>query len=195
MKKKSVSHDAFFNVRILIFVALFTISAIAMLFAVSGNERSRRTPHIGGIKRSAGAGTAQWVWQKPLPQGNPLNGVSFTDANIGTLVGEGGTILRTTDGGAHWTIQTSGYEGTGVSFAGVSFTDANIGMAAGANPSTGGAAVVRTTDGGNTWATKYTNPAALLFWLSFTHANTRTVVWVDFFFCGALIFKTPSWGV
>jgi photosystem II stability/assembly factor-like uncharacterized protein len=28
-----------------------------------------------------------------------LDGVSFTDANNGTVVGPGGTILRTTDGG------------------------------------------------------------------------------------------------
>ena len=31
-----------------------------------------------------------------------LLGVSFVDANTGTAVGEGGTILWTTDGGANW---------------------------------------------------------------------------------------------
>src|SRR5437667_403299 len=41
----------------------------------------------------------QWVWQNPLPQGNWLFGVSFTDANNGTGVGVYGTILRTTEGG------------------------------------------------------------------------------------------------
>jgi photosystem II stability/assembly factor-like uncharacterized protein len=40
-----------------------------------------------------------WFWQNPLPQGNPLYGVSFTDANNGTAVGEAGTILRKTNGG------------------------------------------------------------------------------------------------
>ena len=28
-----------------------------------------------------------WFWQNPLPQGNWLNDVSFTDANTGTAVG------------------------------------------------------------------------------------------------------------
>lgn len=28
-----------------------------------------------------------WFWQNPLPQGNPLYGISFTDANTGTAVG------------------------------------------------------------------------------------------------------------
>ena len=40
-----------------------------------------------------------WFWQNPLPQGNDLLAVSFTDANTGTAVGSGGTILRTTNGG------------------------------------------------------------------------------------------------
>jgi hypothetical protein len=46
-----------------------------------------------------GSDPSGWFWQNPLPQGNWLNGVSFTDANTGTAVGSGGTILRTTDGG------------------------------------------------------------------------------------------------
>ena len=37
-----------------------------------------------------------------------LSGVSFTDANTGTAVGDHGTILRTTNGGASWTAQSSG---------------------------------------------------------------------------------------
>src|SRR4029453_890875 len=112
MKKKSVSHSAFFNVRVLIFVAFFTSIASAVLFAVSAGGPTRRvetnpfglgfdptTARTGGIRGSAGApaGTGEWVWQKPLPQGNPLAAVSFTDSNNGTAVGEGGTILRTTD--------------------------------------------------------------------------------------------------
>ena len=187
MKKKSVSHSAFFNVRVLVFVALFTSIASAVLFAVSvggRNPRSKGTP----------AGAAQWVWQKPLPQGNPLNAVSFTDANNGTAVGEGGTVLRTTDGGSHWTIQTSGYEGTGIILLGVSFTDANTGMAGGANISTGNGAVIRTTDGGNTWLTKYSNPGALITGVSFTDANTGTVIGVDFNVGETLILRTTDGG-
>ena len=49
-----------------------------------------------------------WYWQNPLPQGNTLNGVFFTDANTGTAVGDVGTIIRTTNGGTNWTCQSSG---------------------------------------------------------------------------------------
>ena len=41
-----------------------------------------------------------WYWQNPLPQGYTLYGVFFTDANTGTAVGEYGTIIRTSNGGA-----------------------------------------------------------------------------------------------
>jgi hypothetical protein len=43
--------------------------------------------------------TQDWQWQNPLPQGNLLNSVYFTDANKGFVVGDAGTIIKTTDGG------------------------------------------------------------------------------------------------
>src|SRR6266567_567591 len=88
----------------------------------------------------------QWVWQNPLPQGNDLFGLSFTDANNGTAVGLHGTILRTTDGGQHWVIQSSG---TSNWLYGVSFVDANIGTAMGVNGT-----ILRTTDGGRHWVSQ-----------------------------------------
>ena len=57
-----------------------------------------------------------------------LLGVSFTDLNNGTAVGQDGTILRTTNGGANWEAQSSG---TTNEFTDVSFTDANTGIAVG----------------------------------------------------------------
>src|SRR5215212_8777760 len=55
-----------------------------------------------------GTSTSQWVWQNPVPTGNYLTGVDFTDSNNGTLVGIAGTIMHTSDGGLSWTIQSSG---------------------------------------------------------------------------------------
>ncbi len=78
-----------------------------------------------------------WFWQNPLPQGNPLLAVHFVNATTGTAVGDGGTILRTTDGGSSWVSQTSG---TSTTLFGVSFTDAMTGTAVG----TGGT-ILRTT--------------------------------------------------
>jgi photosystem II stability/assembly factor-like uncharacterized protein len=71
---------------------------------------------------------------------NRLLGVSFVDANHGTAVGVGGTIVRTTDGGATWVTQTSG---TTNNLRGVSFTDANNGTVVGEHGT-----ILRTTSGG-----------------------------------------------
>ena len=82
-------------------------------------------------KKSSIDTEAQWVWQNPLPQGNHLFAVSFVDANNGTAVGWSGTILRTSDGGQNWVIQSSGIYGTSIGLYGVSFNDANTGTAVG----------------------------------------------------------------
>jgi len=66
--------------------------------------------------------------------------VSFVDANTGTAVGDFGTILRTTDGGATWTLQISG---TTNNLWGVSLVDANIGTVVGYYGT-----ILRTTTGG-----------------------------------------------
>src|SRR6266568_5336372 len=110
----------------------------------------------------------RWVWQNPLPQGNDLFGLSFTDASNGTAVGLHGTIVRTTDGGRHWIVQPSG---TTNWLYGVSFVDANIGTAVGANGS-----ILRTTDGGRHWISQTSGTTNTLLAVSFTDANAGTAV-------------------
>ena len=47
-----------------------------------------------------------WVWQNPLPQGNPLYSIHFlADKERGFAVGADNTILATTDGGFTWRPQ------------------------------------------------------------------------------------------
>lgn len=49
-----------------------------------------------------GSSYTQWLWQNPLPQGNPLNDIAVIDSNIAYAVGYWGTIIKTTDGGFTW---------------------------------------------------------------------------------------------
>jgi photosystem II stability/assembly factor-like uncharacterized protein len=109
-----------------------------------------------------------WFWQNPLPQGNDLYAVLFADGNTGTAVGNGGTILRTTDGGATWERQTSG---TTSWLDGVSFTDANAGTAVGE-----AGTILRTTDGGALWERQTSGTTGRLSAVSFTDANAGTAV-------------------
>ena len=55
---------------------------------------------------------AQW-YQQSSGAINNFYGVSFSDFNNGTVVGENGTIIRTTNGGPNWTSQTSGTDFVG----------------------------------------------------------------------------------
>ena len=82
-----------------------------------------------------------WFWQNPLPQGNSLYDVHFTDANTGWAVGAEGTVLHTTDGGSTWTTQISGTRNWLVD---VHFTDATTGWAVGA-----WVTILHTTTGGS----------------------------------------------
>ena len=92
-----------------------------------------------------------------------LYGVSFSDANTGTAVGNTGTIVSTTNAGSTWSSQSSGLSDN---LIGVSFVSSTTGNAVGATST-----VLRTTNGGTNW----TNQASTSGWLnsvSFTDANT-----------------------
>lgn len=94
-------------------------------------------------KACSGSAATGWCWQRPLPQGNVINDTVFVDGLRGWAVGEAGTILATTDGGATWKAQASG---TRSSLVKVTFADAQVGWAAGSHGE-----MLRTLDGGATW--------------------------------------------
>jgi hypothetical protein len=95
-----------------------------------------------------------------------LKGVFFTDANNGVVVGDGGTILRTTNGGRTWTSQPSG---TTNHLYAVFFTDANTGFVAGQ-----AGTILRTTDAGTTWGGLSSGTQAPLWGISFAN-RTRGI--------------------
>ncbi|MCH7879201.1 MAG: hypothetical protein IH914_07805 [candidate division Zixibacteria bacterium] len=134
-----------------------------LLFALSACDSDNSTgPGSGQTQRTG------WYRQSPLPTGEFLFGVSFSDANTGTAVGTGGAILRTTDGGANWVSQTSG---TTEWLRGVSFSDANAGTAVGL-----AGTILRTTDGGANWVSQTSGTSQNLLGVSFSDANTGTAV-------------------
>lgn len=72
-----------------------------------------------------------------------LNGVYFTDRNMGWAVGEGGTVIHTSDGGDSWTKQESG---TTEQLNKIYFFDELTGWVAGNNN-----LVLYTENGGEQW--------------------------------------------
>ncbi|OYU81068.1 MAG: hypothetical protein CFE23_06120 [Flavobacterium sp. BFFFF1] len=83
---------------------------------------------------------AQWV-QKPSGTNDILTGVHFPSANVGFVVGIGGTILKTTDIGETWNTV---YSNANISLKSVYFINESVGFAVGNN-------ILKTIDGGNSW--------------------------------------------
>lgn len=91
-----------------------------------------------------GTGENGWVWQNPLPEGNPLYGITCPTATNCFAVGDGGTVVATT--GGSWTALTSG---TTKALRSISCINSTTCYAAGDN-----GAILKTTDSGTTWTSQ-----------------------------------------
>jgi photosystem II stability/assembly factor-like uncharacterized protein len=92
------------------------------------------------IMKTTNKGMSWYQTQAPF-YGEVYQSVSFVDSNVGWVVGNGGMIRKTTDGGETWQLQQSG---TSQNLFSVFFVTPQNGWAV-------GFASLRTTDGGNTW--------------------------------------------
>lgn len=105
------------------------------------------------------------------------NGVAFADATHGWIVGEGGVILATTNGGDTWTQQPSG---TTRKLTKICMLDAQRGWITGGWQDGSSYLVLRTTNGGATWQNQsfgsgcYSNEDVF-----FTDANNGWIVGQD----------------
>lgn len=99
-----------------------------------------------------------------ITQNHVLNSVYFADANTGYAVGQGGTILKTGNGGRTWDQINSG---TKHDLNSVYFIDANNGYAVGQ-----GGIILKTSSGGSIWSLQYSGTMNSLFSVYFISANT-----------------------
>ena len=90
--------------------------------------------------------------------------LSFVSPDEGWVVGGNGTILHTTDGGAHWTDQSSP---TTAALYAVQFLTPKRGTAVGAVGT-----VLATEDGGTTWLAQETQGSVTLFDVYFSDPMT-----------------------
>lgn len=100
-----------------------------------------------------------WVWQNPLPQGNGLRDIYFMDRENGWAVGDGGLILRTSNGGDLWEIHPSGTE---ASLQNIAFVDSETAWIVGS-----GGTILKTIDGGGRWTPQYTGSTQALYGVHF----------------------------
>ena len=76
-----------------------------------------------------------------------LTGIHVFDANNAVIVGQSGTILKTTDGGTNWTIKNSG---TNLPLLAVHFADPINGWAVGEDR-----IILKSSNGGNSWMQQF----------------------------------------
>ncbi|MCB9463562.1 MAG: hypothetical protein H6682_07750 [Candidatus Eisenbacteria bacterium] len=91
-------------------------------------------------------------WAHPTPQGNAMIDYEFVSNDVGVAVGEGGSVLATTDAGETWTLR-SNLRTFGKDLHGVDTEDGVNLIAIGEAPG-----VFRSTDGGAIW-TEVPNPS------------------------------------
>ena len=152
------------------------------------------------------AASADWEWQKTLPQVHTANGgsiwtpqstgiidalygVSAVDANNAWAVGGSSpngrsTILHTTDAGSTWTPQNSG---TPYFLRGVSAVNASTAWAVGERGT-----IRYTTDAGSTWTGQYTGTSSTLHGVSGVNASTAWAVGKGTFGKSAILHTTDG---
>ncbi|MGA2624363.1 MAG: YCF48-related protein [Bacteroidota bacterium] len=86
-----------------------------------------------------------FTWQNPVPQGNTLNNICLVTDSFFVAVGEMGTVVRSTDQGATWSV-TPKVLGSSATLRSVDFVSRTEGWIAGDSST-----VLHTTDGGDTW--------------------------------------------
>ncbi len=88
---------------------------------------------------------SQWIAQNSNVNVN-LYDIEFFDANIGWAVGDNGTVIKTTNGGANWIFMANPTHGSGKVLNNLSVVDANTMYFVG-----GHATLIKTTNGGQSW--------------------------------------------
>ena len=89
----------------------------------------------------------QWVQQVSGTTQN-LNDIFCVTEDLVFAVGDNGTILKTTDGGANWVQKSSGVT---YKLGKVQFVNASVGYILGYNANNQTNSIIKTLDGGNTW--------------------------------------------
>jgi len=110
-----------------------------------------------------------------------LRGIDSVDGTVAWASGTGGTVLRTTDGGAHWqqcAIPDADKDGATLDFRGVQAWDRNSAVVM----SSGKGSLSRlylTTDGCKTWKLALTNPDKDGFWDAYRMDRDSAILFGD----------------
>ncbi len=122
------------------------VAAKGKLYVIGGyNSVSTPLSTVEEFTPPAPSAAGHWALQNSTTAKN-LIGVFFIDKSQGFVCGDNGTILKTIDGGVHWSGQTTGVS---ANLTQIQFITPLIGYAA--SYSSDGGTLIKSTDGGTTW--------------------------------------------
>jgi photosystem II stability/assembly factor-like uncharacterized protein len=146
-----------------------------------------QSPMDAPVAPGAGATTAPWQMQQSGTNAG-LRGIYSVDGTIAWASGTGGTVLRTIDGGAHWTqcaVPDAATDGTTLDFRGVQAFDAQTAIVMASGPGEK-SRLYKTTDGCGTWTLMLENTDPEGFYDAFTFWDQK-----HGFLLGDPVMKTP----
>jgi photosystem II stability/assembly factor-like uncharacterized protein len=128
-------------------------------------------------------GTSGWSWQNPLPGGGTIHDVEFADSVNGWVIGDGGRISKTNNGGNDWSSRwakasnvftnISVIDESSVWVIGHNNVDLNV---IGTDPGDKGYFLMSTADGGDSWTFHAAPPGIEINDLGFVSASTGWIV-------------------
>lgn len=162
----------------------WVIVAVVLLLASCGPVRAADQVRVFfpvvPAHRELAAPPRIWQWQNPLPRGGMLWSVSFADDAVGWVVGDGGGVMKSTDAGQSWSVQSSG---TTEQLLRVRALSPTVAWASGVRR-----IIIRTEDGGTTWQ-QQRSPAGGTLYLAPASASVAWLVSGDF-----RVFRTDDGG-
>jgi photosystem II stability/assembly factor-like uncharacterized protein len=115
---------------------------------------------------------SDWTWQNPLPQGNDLFQVNIINQNLAYAIGNGGTVMKSADGGVTWAILNTG---TTKNLRQADFLQNGLIAYAVGNAIGTGSSIIKTTDGGINWQNLNIDPIYYLSSIDFIDEQTGFV--------------------
>jgi photosystem II stability/assembly factor-like uncharacterized protein len=106
-----------------------------------------------------------WFWQNPLPQGNKINCAKYIGSNIIIAVTEGGTALKSENGGLNWVINRISDK----SLVSLSFVNNNMGYISAYDGE-----IFKTTNKGDQWTEVLGSINNLGYWNSIHFIDENT---------------------